>query len=104
MHDAMLTATKPLKTPELIHLAKKLKINIPQFKRDLNNTAIHQQIAQNTRLTKQLGIDGAPTVIFVNSLLAHHPERVGDIPQYLQMGKLTQVKLDKLYDAAKRDS
>ena len=52
MHDAMLTATKPLTKKEIIHLAKSRGLNSKKLIHDMNDPKIKQQIAQNTSLAK----------------------------------------------------
>ncbi len=96
MHNAMLTANKPLTLAEIKAIAKKQHLNITVFLHDLKSPGIRSQIAANTALSKALKIGGAPTVIFVNSSILKHPKQVSEYKQYIQTGHLTDKALDKL--------
>ncbi len=96
MHDAMLTATKPLTKKEIIRLAKSRGLNTRKLLRDMNNLKIKQQIDANTALMAAVGLQGAPTAIFVNSDVLKHPEQASEYKQYVRSGPFNFAVLNRL--------
>ena len=96
MHDAMLTATKPLTEKEIAILAARQHMQVGQLFNDMSDPVIHGQITDVTDLMSAVHLQGAPTVIFVNSKVAKHPNQVKNYRQYYQSGYITTLALDKL--------
>ncbi len=74
MHQAMMTATSPLIPEEVMFLAKKAKLNIKQFKQDMQNPKLLARLERTTKLAHAMGIRGAPTLIIAPTKVLKNPK------------------------------
>ena len=92
MHNALMTANKPLDNTEIMSLAKSIGLNTKKLTVAMTSTAINNQINENNNLAQELNINGAPDFIFVNSKIVKNPQDT-QTKQIMLMGATT---LDQL--------
>ncbi|OFX42472.1 MAG: hypothetical protein A2046_08990 [Bacteroidetes bacterium GWA2_30_7] len=63
MHDSIMNNKNLLDTIQIFDLAKKMQLNMEQFKKDFYSTKITEQVEYNFRILKALGLFGTPTII-----------------------------------------
>ena len=102
LHNAMLTATKPLTMSEILELANKCGLNLNKFKADMQDPKIHQQIKANTKLLYSLNIKGAPSYIFTKTALAKNPSLATKTKQLLYIGAIPEYALQKILGMAQQ--
>lgn len=89
MHHALMTINRTLTLRVINKIAEELNLNKAQFRSDLNSQEIAKQIQDNTELMSELEIDGIPTLIMTQTRLITQPNLAGQIPQYVQVGFLS---------------
>lgn len=62
-HNALLNAPDPISQNDVMSIASKLKINVEQLKKDMNNAALKDELKKNIQLANALGLPGTPTFI-----------------------------------------
>ena len=65
-HDELF-ATPKLNQNSFEAIAKKLNLDLNQFRADLQSPTVHQQLAKDLQDAKEAGVSGTPT-IFVNGI------------------------------------
>lgn len=104
MHRALITTNRPLTMKTINNIAKELNLNMGQFHQDLYSKGIEQQIQDNTQLMDSLDIEGIPAVVITQTKLIDHPELADKIPQYLQVGFLSNDILLNLMHKVQKDA
>jgi protein-disulfide isomerase len=95
MHNALMTADKPLDNAEVMLLAKKVGLNTTKLTEDMSSTAINQQIDANDALVDALNIQGAPVLIFANSAIAKNPQDTS-VKQMMFMGSASLDQMQQV--------
>ncbi|MBN2668340.1 MAG: thioredoxin domain-containing protein [Bacteroidales bacterium] len=67
MHDAIMNKPTLLDTSEIYYIADELELNIQKFKQDFNSPEIPNNIEYNSKLIKQYGLFGTPTILINGS-------------------------------------
>lgn len=65
-HDGLLTTTNPLNDKNIFDIAKKTGLNVAKLKKDMASKEVDDQIAENFRLAKEIGLMGTPAFILGN--------------------------------------
>lgn len=65
-NDALLTSTGPLNEKTVYDLAKKAGLDVTKLKKDMASKEVEDQINENFRLARELGLMGTPAFIFGN--------------------------------------
>ncbi|MBL8675927.1 MAG: DsbA family protein [Alphaproteobacteria bacterium] len=81
VQDAVYTADKPLTKKQIMKLAEKLGLDTKKFEADMKSKEVQTQIDQNLELSKSIGINGTPTLIFGASTV---------VPGYLDVDALNE--------------
>ena len=68
-HSALLINKKPLTEKFLIDTAKKFRLDLEKFKKDMNSKEIKEKIINNIKLAQDLQIRGTPTFIVGSNIL-----------------------------------
>lgn len=89
MHHALMTVTRPLTLRMINKIAQELNLNKEKFQKDLNSPSVAEQIEANTQLMDSLDINGIPTLIMTQTRLIANPSLAAKIPQYIQVGFLS---------------
>jgi protein-disulfide isomerase len=90
MRDALMRATKPLTTPEIMQIAKNVGVDTKQLVNDMAAPDISRQIDENNQLANQINITGAPVFIVASSSIANSQT---SNPQLFLMGAASEEKL-----------
>ncbi len=67
MHNAMMTATKPLDEKEILSLAQGVGLNTKELSIDMSSPSVLKQIDANLLLGKIIGLRGTPTFLIVKT-------------------------------------
>jgi hypothetical protein len=89
MHHALMTINRPLTLRIINKIAAELNLNKAKFRDDINSKEVAAQIEANTQLMDNLEIDGIPTLIMTQTRLISDPKLADHIPQYIQIGFLS---------------
>ncbi|OGT21619.1 MAG: hypothetical protein A3C55_00310 [Gammaproteobacteria bacterium RIFCSPHIGHO2_02_FULL_42_13] len=94
-HRALYNAKTQINEQLVLQIANQLKLNMAQFKKDLNDNAIAQEIKHNQKTATQLGFMGTPAIVIM-------PTK-GDAQSPIQFfpGDTSQANLQKMIDAVK---
>lgn len=65
-HDALLTTTDQLSDKTIFNIAKKTGLNVAKLKKDMASKEVEDQIAENFRLAKEIGLMGTPAFVLGN--------------------------------------
>ena len=65
MHDKLFANQQALSQADFDKYAQELKLNLPRFKKDMEDPAIEKMIADDQALASSVGADGTPT-FFIN--------------------------------------
>lgn len=66
-HMALLNSGKRLTKENVLKIAKSVGLNIEQLKKDMKQTAIADEVKDNTKLSMKLGIRGTPSFIITDA-------------------------------------
>jgi protein-disulfide isomerase len=110
MHDKLFENQQALTAPDLEKYAKELSLNLPKFKKDLEDPALEKMVADDQALAGSVGADGTPT-FFINgrelsgaqplpSFTAIIDEEIKKADQLLKQGTKLADIYDKLMAAA----
>jgi len=89
MHHALMTTNRTLTMRLINKIAGELNLNKEKFRSDLNSEEVVKQIQDNTDLMNALDITGIPALIVTQTRLINEPNLVEQIPQYIQIGFLS---------------
>ncbi len=103
MHHALMTTNRPLQMKTINNIAKAINLNMDKFHSDLNDPLLQQEIKNNTKLMDALEIDGIPTVMITQTRLVQNPQLVDQIPQYEQVGFLSNDLLVRMVAQVQKD-
>lgn len=78
MNDELFKAGEDPTESEVIDMANKIKLNINQFKSDLNSDAAKSAVAGDDETAKQLGLGGTPSV-YINGKYIDDPSNIESI-------------------------
>jgi len=78
MNDLLFSADQDPTEDEVIEMAKKINLNITQFKSDLNSDAVKSAIQKDNDDAQALNLGGTPSV-FVNGKYIDDPSGIGNI-------------------------
>ncbi|MEK6730607.1 MAG: DsbA family protein [Pseudomonadota bacterium] len=94
-HQALYNAKTQINNKLVLQIANQLKLNRTQFKKDLKDNAIAQEIKHNQSTATQLGLMGTPAIIIM-------PTK-GNAQSPIQFfpGETSQANLQKMIDAVK---
>ncbi len=67
MHDALLQASGHLSLNDVMNIAKKLNLNMTQFKKDMDSDAVKQSLEENRKLAEALHLMGTPAFIIAST-------------------------------------
>lgn len=67
LHDAMMTAKMPLDQDEIVKLAKGVNINTDKLLKDMESSAVSQQLDANLQVGQSMNIQGVPTFVVVRT-------------------------------------
>lgn len=67
MHNALLQAPKQIDEKEILNVAKSLKLNIPQFKKDMQSKEVQKVIDDTRKLGEQIHLMGTPAFIIAST-------------------------------------
>lgn len=67
MHDALLQAEGRLNPDMIMNIAKKLNLNMAQFKKDMDSEAVKKALDQNRQLAEALHLMGTPAFIIAST-------------------------------------
>lgn len=95
MHNALMSADKPLDNAEVMSLAKKAGLNTTKLTQDMTSPAVTQQIEANDALADALNIQGAPVLIFANSTIAKNSQDTS-AKQIMLMGSTSLDEMQKI--------
>jgi protein-disulfide isomerase len=65
-NDALLATTEPLNEKNIFALAKKSGLDVTKLKKDLTSKDVEDQVTENFRLAREIGLMGTPAFILGN--------------------------------------
>jgi protein-disulfide isomerase len=66
LNDALLTTTEPLNEKSILNWAKKSGLDVNKLKKDMASKEVEDQITENFRLARELGLMGTPAFVLGN--------------------------------------
>jgi protein-disulfide isomerase len=66
LHDGLLTSTSPLNEKNIFAIAKKAGLDAAKLKKDMASKEVEDQITENFRLAREIGLMGTPAFILGN--------------------------------------
>lgn len=66
-HKALMSDKNPLSKEDVLRLAKKVGLNVNQLKNDMKSKAILQELQNNKKMAKEIGIKGTPALVIQNT-------------------------------------
>lgn len=103
MHHALMTMHHPFTMKYIDKVADHLSLNMQQFHSDMEDPLLEQQIRDNTELMNSLNIDAIPAVIMTQTRLTQSIQDSSKIPQYIQVGFLSNDLLVEMLKAVQKD-
>lgn len=68
-HNALFKASGPLNEGKIQEIAKSVGLNVEQLKKDMNDPAVKQELADNYDLAKALSLVGTPSFVLSNKAM-----------------------------------
>ncbi|MCD6047726.1 MAG: 27 kDa outer membrane protein [Gammaproteobacteria bacterium] len=103
MHRELMSTHRVMSLKNIHYFARHLKLDMGKFNAALKDPTIAKRIQENTALMDALNIDAIPTVIVTQTRLLKDPSLTGQIPQYVQVGFLSNDLLVHLVDQVAKD-
>lgn len=66
-HKALMADKNPLSKPDILRLARKIGLNIPQLEKGMKSKAIRKELQNNVKLAQDIGLVGTPAFILQNN-------------------------------------
>jgi protein-disulfide isomerase len=103
MHRELMSTHRVMTLKNIHYFARHLKLDMEKFNAALKDPAIAKRIQENTALMDALNIDAIPTVIVTQTRLLKDPSLTGQIPQYVQVGFLSNDLLVRMTGQVAKD-
>lgn len=104
MHHVLMSTDREMTVKNINYFARNLKLDMSKFHATLKAPAIAKRVEENTALMNTLNIDAIPTVIVTQTRLLKNPALTTEIPQYIQVGFLSNDLLVHMLDQVQQDA
>lgn len=87
LHEAILTAKEQLSKELILKLAKKANIDVTQMEKDMNSSAVREQLKSNLKLAQDLKLFGTPA-FFIGKTNVSATGKINYVPGQMNLAQL----------------